>query len=146
MSQVETHDVIGEMEPGACWGTWSVSDIACSKCVINKRCEEYTKSKNSGESEGKGEEFVAESSEDAVPEISPMEFLIQTLCDKYEYTTKENSTARGDYFKRNGKIAIEIITSKRNGKVKINSTKGVKLVDKINSVAEAESILKELPM
>jgi len=143
MSDTAVREVGKNME-GSCWGRWDISEPACSECAIGKRCEERTKKRTSQE-EIK-ENAVEEPSSGGVAEVSPMEFIIGTLGGKYEYTTKENDTAKADYFKKDGKTVIEILTSKKTGKIRIRSSRGVKCLSPIKSIDDAQSALRELPM
>lgn len=127
-----------------CWGEWDLTESACSVCSIKKRCEEKTK-KGIPQEESK-ENAVGETSSEGVEEVSPMEFIIGTLGGKYEYTTKENDVAKADYFKKDGKTIIEILTSKKTGKIRIRSSRGVKCLSPIRSIDDAQAVLKELPM
>lgn len=146
MSDIETHDVIGSMKEGACWGNWSMSDNACSHCAIQKYCEDESKKIAASEATDK-EEIIDEPSDAGVPDVAPIDFIIGTLGGKYEYTTRETDKSKGHYFKRAGesKEFIAIIVAKQGSRVKFMSKNGVKIVDKINSIEEAESLLKELP-
>ena len=146
MSKLELHDVYGYLD-GDCFGLWDMSNPACTtgKCLVAKHCEEKTKRGVVVQEETKIQEIVLTEEEKKLPEIAPMEYMLDLLKGRFEYSMKENDKAIAHYFLKDGKTVFTIIVSKTNGKVKLQSALcEPKVFNSLASIEEVEEILKEM--
>lgn len=146
MRGLEVHESHGHLE-SCCFGLWDMSDSACNtgKCLIAKQCEEITKKKIAVQEDSRiVDEVVLTKEERKLPEISPMEYMLDLLKGRYDYSTKENDKAVAHYFNKDDRTILTIIVSKTNGKLKLQSVLGGKVLNGINSIEEVEEILREM--
>ncbi len=147
MSSFETHDMEGYAD-SCCFGRWDISYPACTtgKCLIAKYCEEKAKKGLSIQEEStKIQEIVLTEEDKKLPEIPPLEYMLDLLQGKFEHEKKENSKAIAHYFMRDGLNMFTIIISRLNGKIKLmSSSHEPKVVDSIDSIEQVEEIIKEM--
>ena len=145
MSKFEIHNATGHLE-GACFGLWDMSDSSCTKCLVSKYCEEKVKRSKPNQEESKIQEPEVALTEDdkKLPEISPLEYLFELLSGRFESITKENDKAVAHYFAKDGINVFTVIVSKLNGKLKLQSQTSNKILDTLQSIEEAEEIVKEM--
>jgi len=105
-------------------------------------CEKRTKMKVS-ETKEESEEISSEIKEQ--PEISPLDYLIQSLSGKFDHETEEKDKAVIHKFRQDGKIVFAIIVG-AYGKLKIMSIlkNQQKIFGSLQSIEEVESILSEM--
>jgi hypothetical protein len=140
MNGLEMCDAKGSLD-GSCFGElWDISSVDCAKCFVRKLCEDKTKRGTAVQ------EDVPGSDEDVVmPEIPPMEYMIDLLKGRLDYKVQENDKAIAHYFRKDEKPVFTIIISKTNGKVKLQTATGQsKVVDKIESIEQVEGLIKEM--
>jgi hypothetical protein len=70
--------------------------------------------------------------------------MFELLSGKFEATTKENDKAVAHYFAKDGVNVFTVIVSKLNGKLKLQSQTSDKILDTLQSIEEAEEIVKEM--
>ena len=139
MSELEVRDGKGWLD-GDCFGLWDISFPQCSKCLVVKFCEEKTKHGT------KTEEDVPETSDEIeMPEIPPLEYMLDLLKGNLDYKSQENDKAIAHYFLKEDKTVFTIIISKTNGKIKLqNATGQFKVVNQIESIEQVEGLVKEM--
>lgn len=143
MNTLELQNAHGYLN-GSCFGLWDISDPACNKCLICKECEIKIKRKSSTHEEILTESVVLKEDED-LPEISPLEYLIDSLKGRFDYNTKSNEKAIAHYFTKDELPILNIIVSKESGKIKLESSVfTTKIIDGFNSIEEVEGIIKEV--
>ena len=125
-----------------CFGNWMLSDSECLRCTLSDMCEKRTKMKVS-ETKEESEEISSEIKEQ--PEISPLDYLIQSLSGKFDHETEEKDKAVIHKFRQDGKIVFAIIVG-AYGKLKIMSIlkNQQKIFGSLQSIEEVESILSEM--
>ena len=142
MSETEVQDMMGKLDEGSCWGSWSVSDQACSKCVIMAQCSDATKKRQSGEAAvgptepSPGKEVVD------IPDSDPLEYLLSRLEGQYDKTIKKKDGNVAYYFSRDGKTVIQVAVG-ATGIIKVKSSKGGGVVE-LGSVEKVEKVLDRL--
>jgi hypothetical protein len=143
MSRFEIQDATGYLD-GCCFGTWSMSDAGCSKCGVAKDCEQISKKGVSAQDEEATQEIILTEEEKKLPDIPPLQYMLALLESKYDSHTKENDKATGHYYTKDGKDVLTVIVAKTTGKVKLFAGEKSRLVDGINSIEDAEELVKEL--
>jgi len=142
-SGIEVEDMMGKLDEGSCWGSWSVSDQACSKCVIMAQCSDATKKRQSGAA-AIGPTQPAQSSETVadLPDSDPLEYMLKRLEGQYDKTTKKKDGNVAHYFSTDGKTVI-LVAVGETGIIKVKSTKGGGVVE-LDSVDKVEKVLNRL--
>lgn len=143
MSNFEIHSVEGHLD-GTCFGLWDMSDPLCTKCLVTKYCEEKNKRGGSPQDSKIETDMITAEENDKLPDISPLEYMFELLESKFDATTAENDKAVAHYFTKDDKKVFAVIVSKQNGKLKLNSQTGSKVLDKLQSIEQAEEIVKEM--
>jgi len=150
-NNIEIQDAAGEIKPGDCKGNWDVNDPLCSprSCVISVRCERITKEGKSkkGTEPQKVVQQDAEkpkvlSTEESAKE-NPVEYLLGVLKGRSECKENETDKVKMYQFREKDQPLIDIFISK-SGKIRLVSKKGVKTLNTIDSVSQANAILEEL--
>ena len=144
MSDIEVQDMMGKLPEGSCWGSWSVSDRACAKCVIMAPCSDATKKRQSGDA-GVGPTRPAPSKDivDDIPESDPLEYMLELLAGKYDQsTTTKDGIGTAHYFSENGKTVMTVAIGP-TGIVKVTSAKGGGVVG-LDSIDKVEKVLDRL--
>lgn len=141
--KMELQDAAGGIEPGSCEGNWDANDPLCSRrsCMNSEKCERITKAEKF-EKKSEAHETAESEEKDAV-ELSPFETLLRVLTDQYSCKTSETDKAKMFQFTKDNKPVIDIFVTK-TGKVRFVSKKGIKTINGIDSIEQAEAILKEL--
>lgn len=142
MSRFEIRDATGYLD-GTCFGTWSMSEAGCVKCLVSKDCEQISKKEVSAQDEA-AQEIVLTEEEKKLPDIPPLEYMFSILEGRYDAMTKENDKAIGHYFAKDGNIMLTIIVAKQTGKVKLFAGGKSKMVNNVNSIEEAEELVREM--
>jgi hypothetical protein len=142
MSEVEVQDMMGKLDEGSCWGSWSVSDQACAKCVIMAQCSDATKKRQSGAAAiGPTKPAPTETVED-IPDSDPLEYMLKTLEGKYDMSEKKGEGKTAYYFKQEDKVVIQVFVG-ATGIVKVKSAKGGGVVE-LQSIEKVEKVLARL--
>jgi hypothetical protein len=143
MSEFVSFDAKGTLD-GSCFGLWEMSAPECSRCLVREPCE--AKVKRGAVIQAEAGESVELTEEDRkMPEILPLEYMLDLLRSRFDYTTKQNDKAVAHYFLEEGKNVFTVIVSKGNGKLKLVSSTGEsKLMDFLESVEQVERVLKEM--
>jgi uncharacterized protein YkuJ len=130
------------MKPGDCLGTFEENNPLCTgKCVWRLRCEKLTKENLKAAQKEAPEESDKEL--DKVPEPSPAEHLVALMSGRYKCQTREGDGAKAYYFQKEGKN-IALVVFAPSGKVKIQSVRVTRVLDRIESVAQAEELVREM--
>lgn len=126
-----------------CYGHWLVSDQECIRCAVSDGCEKRTKAILS-DSVKKPEECNVSGESEHV-EIKPVDYLVERLKGSFDHDKDEQEKAVIHKFSVEGKIHLAIVIGVL-GKIKIISVlkKKEKIFGSIQSVQEAEEILKEM--
>ena len=130
-------DVNSNVKTAPCFGTeWDGSHPDCMKCfpAVFEACKIKTKKYR----ENRDTELKLEQKK------QPLDIVIGALRDKFDYSTKETTQNQVHYFKRNGKGVFVITLQKRSKKVKFQTPKSVYQFNKLESVKQIESILREI--
>jgi len=130
-------------EYAKCFGNWEIADSECIRCSISEGCEKKTKNKSVEIAEINELEDISEC--ETPEKISPLEYLLQRLAGKFEKDEEEKGKAKIYKFRLSGKLKIAVIVGE-SGKIKVMSfqKKTEKILDGLNSVDDAEDILKEM--
>jgi hypothetical protein len=132
-----------------CFGFWVVSELECVKCALSESCEKRTKAKVEEVDRSKDSDVDTEADgnveSEEVPVLSPLNYLIQSLAGKFDQETDEKENAILHKFRNNGRTVIAVAIG-AYGKIKIVSVvkNTSKVFDKLESIDEVESVLKEM--
>jgi hypothetical protein len=143
MSDIEVQDMMGKLPEGSCWGSWSVSDRACAKCVIMAPCSDATKKRQSGDA-GVGPIKPAPSKEivDDIPESDPLEYMLKLLAGKYDQSTKKKDGKTAHYFSEDGNIVVSVAIG-TTGIIKVKSARSIGVVE-LESIDKVEKVIDML--
>lgn len=143
MSEFQVYDANGSLD-GSCFGLWEMSAPECSKCLVREHCE--AKVKRGAVTQAEAGEAVELTEEDRkMPEIPPLEYMLDLLRSRFDYTTKANDKAVAHYFWKDTEIVFTVIMAKGTGKLKFVAESGrTKIIDGLDSIEQVEGILKEM--
>ena len=109
-SEIEVQDMMGKLDEGACWGSWSVSDQACARCVIMAQCSDATKKRQSGAAAvGPTKPPPHEDIVEEIPDSDPLEYMLKWLEGKYERSTKKGSDGKTAHYFTDGEDTVMIV-------------------------------------
>ena len=137
MEGVVMSDANSNVKTAPCFGTeWDGSHPDCMRCflAVFDACRIKTKKYR----EDKDTELKSEQKK------LPLDIVIDALRDKFDYNMKETKQAQVHYFKRDGKGIFIIAFQKKSKKVRFQTPKSVYQFNKLESVNQIESILKEI--
>ena len=137
MSDIEIQDAMGKLRHAACYGNYEASDNACRICQIRSKCADSTKRK-AGEKNDSVEKAKTKKA------VNPLDYLKEKCALSYQHGEKETDQARADYYKRDGKVMLSVIVSKSTSRIKIQSPKGSRIFDKLESTQQVDDALAEL--
>jgi hypothetical protein len=137
MNETAIQDMMGKLDEGSCWGSWSVSDQACSKCVIMAQCSDATKKRQSGAAAvGPTEPAPSKEVVGDIPDSDPLEYMLKRIEGKYDRTTKKKNGNTAHYFTKDGKTIVQVVIG-ASGIVKVRSSK-------VKGVVNLETVEKVL--
>lgn len=127
-----------------CFGIrWEESVADCARCALSLKCQIITKQIKSGKIPPAPKQEKEEEIE-TIDEAVPLEYLLTSLGGRYDRIDEESEGARGVYFKDGDEVAFLVIISKLNGRIKIQTPTGEKILDSLETVDDAERVLAEL--
>lgn len=137
MSDIEIQDAMGKLRHAACYGNYEESDNACRICQIRAKCADSTKRKVKEENDS-----IEKSNTKKF--VNPLDHLKEKCGLRYQHAEKETDQAKADYYKVDGKVVLSVIVSKSTSRIKIQSPKGSRIFDKLESIQQVDDILAEL--
>ncbi len=144
MSGMEIQRVADGLKTGACFGNWELSNAFCQKCVISQPyCEEATKRRG----DVPVPELPVDTPQESIremPTITPLEYLLESLRGRFEEKVRRSAKALAHFFAKDDGTSVIVVMVSHSGAIKIQSKKGKRVVKGLESVAQVESILKEL--
>lgn len=134
MDGIVMSDVNSNVKTVPCLGTaWDGSHPDCQKCL--PKVFDICKIRTQEHKEAKEREAKLEYKK------QPLDFVIEALRNRFDYSVKETEKVKAHYFKRDGKKFI-IAVSKTDKKVRFQTSKYVKVLSQIKSVQQIESVLR----
>jgi len=130
---------IGDMSPGACFGSFKEVAPECLKCHIRRWCKPSTARMKSGQvSVPDNTAAVTE-----LPDVDPLQHLLETLSAKYTMTVGTRGGIKVHYFKDGEASKVMVAVSKDSGKVNVR-TASDNLVVTLVSAEQVEKMLSLL--
>lgn len=135
-------------EPSCFAEKFEKDDPVCTKeCFISKRCREVMEMrKRNAPPPPMDEPFVPEPVPD-LQEEKPFEYLMSYLAAKFERSDSVNEMARGTWFKKEGKTVVQIVVSKKTGRISIKGETFERILDSedvLKSIDDAEEVMDHL--
>ena len=130
-------DISSNVKTAPCFGTeWDGNHPDCQKCfpLVFDACKVKT------------EKHIVEKERQSKVECKkqPLDVIIDTLKNRFDYSVKETKKVKAHYFKHSGKGVLIIALSKGSKKVRFQTPKCVKILSNLKSVQQVECVLKEL--
>ena len=131
-----------DVEVAECFGEWDKEYKDCTeRCEIREMCKKQTMIAPPPVTEAPPLEAKEE-----LPEMSPHEFLVESLNGRYEISTKMDGTATVINCKKDGKAAVQVRMGE-TGRYLFKNSKGDKIqLNKLESVRQASDLFKALLM
>ena len=129
-----------------CFGHWVVSDPECCRCAVSDACEKRTKNRFENDKkvpEGEGE---GDASGEMDSELSPLEYLLQSLDGKFIRTTevKNNNVKVHSMRKENEEKPTVLVAVSETNRIMIAANGKKKIVEKLESIEAVETLLQEM--
>jgi hypothetical protein len=142
-------DTVGKQPD--CYGVmWDMSAPECGGCIIKKECERSTRRRSEGVPPPpvpvEAEKPPATEIEESAEEATPLKHLLRSLEGKYDRVDRVREHAIAHYYTKDGKNIILITESRESGRIKIQSKGYECIFDSVESLEQAEEILKSIPV
>jgi hypothetical protein len=143
MSEFQVYAANGSLD-GSCFGLWEMSAPECGKCLVREHCE--AKVKRGAVTQAEASEPIELTEEERkMPEIPPLEYMLDLLRSRFDYTTKQNDKAVAHCFWKDTEVVFTVIVAKGSGKLKLMLESGrTKILNGLDSIEQVEGVLKEM--